>query len=506
MPKTVPGSKQKHPAFNNLTLFASPDSKGARNIWQCRVIFSRDRAPVRSLHLEYLPNDDKNLAEAQKIAVEKYYELEKEWRLGLPLRKLSVARAAEMYLEEAITGTERNIELDASNKAKTIPRFIVPGGSSAWDAEKVRQAEFVITNLILPFYIFQHGDLAHTTDADLVEWNDWRFRIQQKKIAADEKIKSDAKWTAGTINKQNRVLRSIFKWAKSKGFCDRVPDIKDAKESMRASRRPEMTQHQYTSLLKLIESGYTNENIPARLRVYRRLFYLWLCTIDATGVRPWKDAKNAMMMDDIDIKLADNGDVEHIIIKRREKGKEYAAVADKHWLNIYQDIIAIREAWGITSNYLFAHPFSDKNNIKKNKPILNFRTQWRNAMETLGYAKKGDPQQERISPYSIRHRYAARRYLVNKDTTLEELAQIMGSSPRVLYEVYWHYKAEENYQDLVAGGYEIKPHRVRLLDNYGIRIKNTDRDSEEHIAWYNKHPRFTEPPSSHSEAKPPWEE
>ena len=72
----------------------------------------------------------------------------------------------------------------------------------------------------------------------------------------------------------------------------------------------------------------------------------------------------------------------------------------------------------------------------------------------------------------------------------------MGSSPRVLYEVYWHYKATDNYQDLVAHGYQLREGRVRLLDDYGIRIKNVDANSEEHKAWYEKYPRFTVPPSN----------
>ena len=83
-----------------------------------------------------------------------------------------------------------------------------------------------------------------------------------------------------------------------------------------------MTQHQYTTLLQHIESKYINEKEPALERVYQRLFYLWLCTIDATGVRPWKDAKNAIKMRDIDIKVTSNGkDVEHIIIRTKRERK-----------------------------------------------------------------------------------------------------------------------------------------------------------------------------------------
>ena len=488
MPRTIAGSKQKHPHIDKLTLFASPDSKGARSIWQCRVIFGRNRAPVRSLDLDYIEGDKKNLAEALKIAADKYYELEMDWRLDKPLRKLTVATAAERYLNEAAAGLLQNEELDASDIAKTIPRKLIPGGSSAWNRENYRQAAWVIDNLIMAYWAFQHGDIHHTTHSDISNWSEWRSTRKQKEL--------NRTWTAGTINKQNRVLRSVFKWARLKGHIENLPDIKDIPESLRNSRRPEMTQHQYTALLSHIEKKYIKTEAPPLDRVYQRLFYLWLTTIDATGVRPWKDDKNAIKMRDIDIKMTKDGkDVEHIIIRRKEKGKEYAAVADKQWLNIYEDILAIREAWGIKSEYLFAHPVTiAKRSIHKDKPILSFRGQWRRAVEELGYAKKGDSQQKRISPYSIRHRYAARRYLVNKDITLEDLSQIMGSSPRVLYEVYWHYRAEDNYQDLVAHGYQIKQGRVRLMDDYGIRITNADKDSDEHREWFKKHPRFTEPP------------
>lgn len=490
MPRTIAGSTRKHPHIDKLTLFASPDSKGLRNIWQCRASFGRDRSPVRSLQLEYIEGDSKNLIEAERKAADCFYKLEKDWRLGLPMKRLTVASAAKQYLQEAKKGLEENVELDKTDEARTRPRKLIPGGSSAWNKENYRQTAWVIDNLITCYWLFSSYDMSETSFSNINGWLEWRSGRKQKEL--------NRNWTSGTINKQNRVLRSIFKWARSKGFIDHIPEIKDASESLRRSRRPEMTQHQYTSLLRHIEQKYTKESDPALERVYQRLFYLWLCTIDATGVRPWKDDRNAIRMRDIDIKMTKDGkDVEHITIRRKEKGREYSAVADKQWLNIYQDILAIREAWGIKSDYLFAHPVTiGKRGIFKNKPILSFRGQWRRAVEELGFAKKGDPQQKRIAPYSIRHRYAARRYLYNKDITLEDLAQVMGSSPRVLYEVYWHYRAEDNYKDLVAHGYQLKEGRVRLMDDYGIRIKNVDKNSDEHRAWYEKHPRFTEPPSA----------
>lgn len=494
MARTIAGSKRKHPHYSKLTLFASPNNKGDGGKWFCRVIFDRKRVQERSLNLEYLPDDAGNVALAEQKAVSIYYELEKEWHLGLPVVKMSVAKTAGAYWEQAAIDTSYNNKLNAEGANPAIPRRLIPGGNSAWDDEKLRQARFVIEELIEPYASFGVGDITHTTIPEIAAWSEWRASKRQKQL--------QRKWTAGTLNKQNRVLRSIFKWAKAKGMVQTIPDIKDVPESLRASRRPEITKHQYETLLKFVEQGYLPGHLPQLARYYKRMFYLWLCTIDATGVRPWKDDKNALLMKDVDIEM-NGADVKHILLTRREKGKHYKAVADKHWLNIWQDILDIREAWGITSEYVFAHPEDQKGGrIKKNSPILNFRTQWRNAVEFLGYAKKGDPQQKRISPYSLRHRYAARRYLVNKDVTLEELAQVMGSSPRVLYEVYWHYKAEDNYLDLVAGGYELKPNRVRLMDDYGIRVGNTERNSQEHIEHFNKHPRFTDPPEGMEE--PPW--
>ena len=104
MPRTISGSTRKHPHIDKLTLFASPDSKGIRSIWQCRASFGRARSPVRSLELDYIKDDPKNLAKAERKAADWFYELEKDWRLGLPLRKTSVASAAEQYLEEALDG------------------------------------------------------------------------------------------------------------------------------------------------------------------------------------------------------------------------------------------------------------------------------------------------------------------------------------------------------------------------------------------------------------------
>ena len=87
----------------------------------------------------------------------------------------------------------------------------------------------------------------------------------------------------------------------------------------------------------------------------------------------------------------------------------------------------------------------------KDARIDSFAKQWNNVNEALGFAKKGDKQQNRMSRYSMKHCYALPSYLQNKDVSLEELSKITGSSPRMLYGVYWPYQLKENYERLMTG-------------------------------------------------------
>jgi hypothetical protein len=48
----------------------------------------------------------------------------------------------------------------------------------------------------------------------------------------------------------------------------------------------------------------------------------------------------------------------------------------------------------------------------------------------------------------------------------------------------------------MAHGYERKHDRVRLFDDFGIMIGSTKENTKKHIEHYNKHPKFTEKPTS----------
>ncbi|MEE2736037.1 MAG: hypothetical protein VX513_03830 [Pseudomonadota bacterium] len=494
MPSPLAGTAFKHPTFKNVSLFAQP-IKGSDAInWYTRVTFPKKKQSVRSLKLPYIPNDANNKTEAVNRATTTFYELDKRHQQGLSNNQTTVFKLIDRFLEETKKLAKENMGF--INSGRTPPHFIA-GGKTPLNQEKYMQIDWVLTEIVKPFFKLpknKEKTLDMLTKSDIESWSAWRIKTRQKQLAKEKERKID--WANGTLNKQNRVLRTFFKWSVEKGYLLAVPQIRDFQTSLKESRRPEMSEDQYQRLIQWLRDGYTKTNADSTTRAYRRLFYLYICTLDATGIRPFDSAKNALKWKDIKIAKDKAGNIKSIIIDRKEKGISYQAVADKQWFDIYNDIKILHQAWDMKSEYLFAHPKTVKGSGRyKDAPIGSFAKQWKNAVEALGFAKKGDKQQNRVSRYSIRHRYALRRYMQNKDVSLEELSKIMGSAPSTLFQVYWHYQVKENYERLMTGGYEIKAGRVRLYDDYGIVIKTTKRNSKTHIDWYKRLPRFTEPPT-----------
>ena len=451
MPKAIENSQHKHPASPNMSLFAHSTHDDGQAYWYLRVTFSRTEQSVRSLKVPYIPNDERNRLEAEKIAKDVYYDLDRRREQGLTNKRQSLIKLLDRFLQEVTDNTKENISF---TERGMNPPHLLPGGRSHLDKDKLLHITHVITNIIKPFFQ-QEKYKGRAVDGlkprDIEDWGKWRQK-EYPKLAN------------GTLNKHSRVFRSFFKWAKEQGYLYAVPEIKEFKEDIRENRRPDMSNSRYKQLTDYIKNRYENQETPrVDSKIYQRLFYLYICTIDATGIRPFNSEKNAIKHEDVSIKRNKAGEIKSILVRRKEKGKQYMAIADRHWAGIYEDICAIQKAHDMDTEYLFAHPFSTWQ-CNKNDPIKSFDTQWAKAMDFLGWNKKGDKQKDRISKYSIRHRYVARR-LKNKDISFEDLAQIIGSSPTMLYKVYWHFSAERDYERLMSTGYEERKNKIEYDEN-----------------------------------------
>ena len=474
----------KHPHYRNLTLFVQQQKKQNTNhYWTCRITFSKKRQHVRSLKLPYIPNDAANAAEADRRALEIYFQLTKRFEQGFSIARKNFDTVARTFLERITEQTKAN-ELAIKSGAQPYNRTL--GGKSFWNAKELELFNYVINEILLPYFtqeaFFSRGIETYTT-RELRLWSEWRIETRQLELGK--------RWSPPTLNRQNRVLRTIFRYALNEALIDNIPEIQNFKAELAERSRPEMTQEQYDQLMSHLEERYRDETKPAEVRVYQRFFYLWCATLDATGIRPWNSAENALKWDDIEIIHKPNNEIQSITIKRKEKSHSYEAVADEHWVDIYNDLRVVHRAWGIDSPYVFAHPIS-KGKIVKGAPILSYKHQWKGATKKFGWAEKGAAQKDRISPYSIRHRYARRRLQVDPTDPhyipTIKLAQAMGTSVEMLEKLYVERNSKQDWSELTRTGYSRADYeRVRIYDELGNVMAYVERNSDEHWAGFLEH-------------------
>ena len=492
MPKALKDAPNyKHPNYRNLTLFVSDQgARGVNHYWRCRIGFGKKKEAVRSLKIPYIPNNAANQAEADRRALEIYFQLTKRFEQGFSIARKNFDTVARAFLERITEQTKAN-ELAVQSGAQPYHRTL--GGKSFWNAKELALFDYVINEVSLPYFtqeaFFSRGIESYNT-RELRRWSEWRIETRQQELGK--------RWSPSTLNRQNRVLRTIFRFALNEALVDSIPEIQNFKSEMTERSRPEMTQEQYNQLMSYLEERYRDETKPARVRVYQRFFYLWCATLDATGIRPFKSAENALKWDDIEI-IEECNVVRSITIKRNEKSHIYEAVADEHWYDIYQDLKMLHKAWEIDSPFVFAHPLS-MGQITKGAPILSFKRQWNGATKKFGWAEKGAAQKDRLSPYSIRHRYARRRLQVDPTDPhyipTIKLAQAMGTSIEMLEKLYVEKNSKQDRSELTYADYKRNPNNIRIYDDLGNVLAYVSRNSDEHRAWYAKHPQFTEQPAN----------
>jgi len=188
-------------------------------------------------------------------------------------------------------------------------------------------------------------------------------------------------------------------------------------------------------------------------------------------------------------RTVEDGD-ERLTLQRYEKAKDYVAVASPYWARTLDRLEVFYNQHGISNDreYLFVHPETiNGNKIIKGEPIQNFRRQWTTAMKHLGWNENKTEQRDRIAPYSIRHRYAGRRLLKNEITPIE-LADVMGTSLKMISDIYRHYSVEANYKRLTRGDLEANVDIDFFHPETGVREGSVKANGRLHQMIYNQNP------------------
>ena len=457
------------------------DEKQSTRTWYLRVNLRKQQI-LKTTRVRYDPQDETNETLARRRADKLYLEIKNKDMLELPQKEVTLSNLAKDFLKEAKAGYEANAVGTPVSTIKTSKEVIY------WDKKNYQYFKNVIGSYITqlkkdkPSLFFDKPpyntkDVSTYTDDDMRKWNEW---------------KSDKKQTQGsygfspsTLAKHRTILRHIFKYGVGKSSLNsvnQIPFVPVPSQQLKKRRRREIKANEWDLLTIFAREKYGAAQ--TLWQKYNVQFYWFIHFLDLSGVRPFTTIKHAPKWDDIDENALAEGKV---LISRTEKGKHYTATGDPYLANILRRIKLFQEREGIVSKYLFTHPQNGypKPHTKKGDPIGNFRKQWETAMEHFEWNEKGVEQSERLSPYSIRHRYAGRRLHINKDITLFDLASIMGTSVRVLTEIYAHFDVEREYDSLMKGTLNAEMRVDVYKVGHTVPAFSPMRNSEEHKEAYS---------------------
>jgi hypothetical protein len=454
-----------------------------RGIYYLRINLPHRKQYIRSLKVK-VESQEKQI-EAMAKAKSIYDDIYSRINSDLSIEKLTIPKLCEQFLKDGRAGLKVN--LDSGTEIARID-----GGRGAWTRQNMSLFSVSINEHILPFFRKRElatRDITQINQRDIDNWIRWRL----------EKFPEEA---PATFAKRNITMRHLFKLAQRMGERFTPPQIADIPKEISKRRRPEISEDQYIELLKHVRAIYTKEGADGRTlwgrnQKYAYMFYGWLESINHTGIRPYTSLKNAIKMEHIQRQIDMRGN-ETLTLQRYEKNHSYVAVASPYWKKTLDRLEVFYKPFGITNDreYLFVHPETYRGDkVEKGEPIINFKGQWTTALKHLGWNEGKTQQSERISPYGIRHRFAGRKLIENEITPIE-LSQIMGTSLKMISDIYLHYSSVANYARLTKGDLDANIDVDFFDTETGARAGSVIENSFFHHVHYDANPDCIVPPDT----------
>jgi len=467
--------------------------------WYVRINLENRKQPERSTRVKYQPNDQLSQSYATTRASEIYRELKQKQASGLPLASTTIAQLAIEHLATAKKGYLTNKKLMENGLPPT--EYIAEGkDGSIWDKSNYDLARRTIKNYITnkkPHQTDINKGLTHTRYFDIPKNNKSIELITAQDINAWVAWKSEIflneqnpRKAPSSIRKQHQVMRAVFKLARRKGLINDFPKVPDPPAKTIERRRREVTGSEWSRILKYARDKIGDMN--SSNQKYSYLWYMYLNTVELTGIRPWQTVKSAIKLENIRFSK-DRKKNETIHIWREEKvNKGSWVAAEPYFRRIYDRIMDFHMVNEIETEYLFPHPATITKStgkvIYKGDPIASFNNQWQNMLKHFGWHNPNAELKDRLTQYGIRHRYAGRRLRENPEIPIITLAKQMRTSATMLSNIYTHLDNERDYAEIVAGSFDAS----KTVDVYGESgwIKTCPRNSDFHYLAYYKSPEL----------------
>lgn len=284
---------------------------------------------------------------------------------------------------------------------------------------------------LLPFFKSRLLDISAITDADVLDYLQWR-PTQLTKDGKEPK--------ADTINRESPVLRGLIKFAVRKRYLtkDSAPDVPNLKAIK--DRRSNFTRDQLETLIETAEARI-DETKNAVIREQRQLLHDWIIVLLHTGLRTGEATK--LQWSDVFIDLD-----EPYLHAKRGKTKPRNVVLDDPAVDSLKAIKSrqrshLSKHGKKLTNKHHVFSLSDPKN-QDLKPVKSFRTSFKNLLEACSL---NDSDSELpLSPYSLRHSYATIR--IEEGTRTVLLKDQMGTGETMIEKHYGHVKTREQRAEL----------------------------------------------------------
>ena len=372
--------------------------------WRARI-----RVPSSAGHLDFSTRT-RYEAEAERIAIERFREAEGRTQQGLPLRPIQFERVASEYL-------------DWKRGQAKVGRC----SENVYAYHKT-----IVESALVPF--FGQMQLHKIRPMDIE-----RFQEERK----NNGIRKGNPVRPATINRDNAVLRAVFKFALRQDYVRTIPTIENVSAF---ARRPSFSTEEADVLRRKLDEWV---NAPHKfdgphVRDYRRLFRLYCLVIYFAGIRPGKEMASLRWED---LELIREGGSTYVLLKVHTAKRKDGDL-------LIRPVIGLAELWQSFEElegsylkkdfgYIFAHPRTTQlEPAFIGTPIASFKTQWNRFIKWAGMEFEPSPPHRRRTLYSLRHLYFEQR-LIHSDVRLHELAVNGGSSPEVIARWYHHATAKE---------------------------------------------------------------
>ncbi len=284
---------------------------------------------------------------------------------------------------------------------------------------------------LLPFF---GGKLIDEIDADAI--TSYQSRRTSRGAKKGQKV------SPATLNRDNAVIRAVFKHAKRNKYLNEMPDVDNVSAF---ARRPSFTTKEAIELKDKLDEWVESLHVfdGPHVRDYRILFRLYCLTIMHSGIRPGKEMASLRWED---LKHAPKQQGEYVSLFVKTSKKKLGEQADRR-------VVAPPILWQAyetlkgtplhpDEGYIFAHPATT--HLEKHfvgLPVSSFKMQWDAFIDWAGLEFESKPPHRRRTLYSLRHLYFE-KMLAHSNAGLIDLATNGGTSPEVISR--WYHSLESD--------------------------------------------------------------